>query len=122
MSTGILLNVKTKPCLLHKDYHASHIIADKGKISGIIDFEWAIAGHNELDIVKSCLWMFENKKDLEKIFLDGYKQYGEISKDFSKRRKLYEILTLLSSLSFSYECKHKKWRIYNYKKLLGALK
>jgi len=89
-----LLNISSKPCLLHKDYHTSHILVDKNQINGIIDIEWAIAGHNELDIAKSCIWMFEKKPKLEKIFLQGYKKHHKLSKDFNKRKKLYNIIIL----------------------------
>jgi len=116
-----LLNIKSKPCLLHKDYHSSHIIVDKNKINGIIDLEWAMSGHNELDIAKSCLWMFKGKHKLEKIFLDGYKRYGKISKDFIERKRLYKLIISLSSLSFSYECKNRKWCVYNLKELKGEI-
>ncbi len=116
-----LLQIDSEPCLLHKDYHSSHILVSENKINGIIDLEWAMAGHNEFDLAKSCVWMFENKPGLEKVFLQGYKKYGAISEEFSQRKKVYSIITLLSSLSFSYECKHKKWCIYNFDKLKGEL-
>lgn len=116
-----LLNIKSEPCLLHKDYHSSHIIVNNNKINGIIDLEWAMSGHNELDIAKSCLWMFEKNSKLERIFLKGYKKYGKITKEFNKRKKLYKLIVLLSSLSFSYECKNKKWCIYNLRKLKGEI-
>jgi len=116
-----LFNVKDGPCLLHKDYHSSHILVDKGKISGIIDIEWAMAGHNEMDLVKSLLWMFEDKPKLEKVFLEGYKKYGHVSKEFGDRRKIYNLLVLVSALSFSHECKNKKWCNYNLKKLKVAV-
>jgi len=112
-----LLDVKTKPCLLHKDYHSSHIIVGKDKINGIIDIEWAMSGHNELDIVKSISWMFDKKPELERVFLKGYKKYGTISKDFVKRKKLYKLLIMLSALSFSYDCKNKKWCMHNLERL-----
>lgn len=117
-----LLKIKSKPSLLHKDYHYSHIIVHKGKISGIIDFEWAIAGHNELDLAKSILWMFEKDEKGEKIFLEGYKKYGTISKDFEERKELYSMLLEISSLWFSYELKNKKWCNYNLKKITKFLK
>ncbi|MBU0628651.1 MAG: aminoglycoside phosphotransferase family protein [Nanoarchaeota archaeon] len=120
-SNKYLLDVETEPCLLHKDYHSSHILASGGKINGIIDLEWAMAGHNELDLVKSCMWMFDKKPEMEKLFFKGYKKYGNISKEFKNRRKLYKIITSLSSLSFSYECRNKKWCIYNFDKLKGEL-
>jgi aminoglycoside phosphotransferase (APT) family kinase protein len=116
-----LLNIKSKPCLLHKDYHSSHIIADKNKINGIIDIEWAMSGHNEFEVAKSCFWMFDKKPELEKIFLQGYRKYGKLSKDFNERKKLYKIIVLLSSLSFSYKCKNIRWCIYNLRKLKGAV-
>jgi len=116
-----LLNIKSKPCLLHKDYHSSHIIADKNKINGIIDIEWAIAGHNEFEVAKTCTWMFDKKPRMEKVFLQGYKKYGNLSKDFIQRKKLYKLVVLLSALSFSYECKNIRWCIYNLRKLKRAV-
>lgn len=117
-----LLDIKTKPCLLHKDYHKSHILVKDGRISGIIDFEWSIAGHNELDIVKSLLWMFNKNRKLEKIFLDGYKRYGAISNEFGERRELYELINYLSALNFACQLKSKKWYSYNLKKIKEILK
>jgi len=65
--------------------------------------------------------MFEKNKPLEKAFLDGYKKYGNISKKFEKRKKLYYLLLELSSLSFSCELGNKKWRNYNLKKIKKIL-
>ena len=116
-----LLKINSKPCLLHKDYHASHILVHNGAINGIIDIEWAMAGHNELDLAKTSLWMFKNKPELEKIFLQGYKKYGKVSKEFKERQRLYKLLTSFSSLSFSYECRNRKWCIYNLNELEGEI-
>lgn len=116
-----LLDIKTKPCLLHKDYHKSHILVKNNKIKGIIDIEWSVAGHNELDIVKSLLWMFEKNRKLENIFLDGYKKYGRISNKFNKRKELYELIAHLSALNFAYQLKNRKWYSYNLKKMKEIL-
>jgi len=112
-----LLRIRDKPCLLHKDYHYSHILTKDKKITGVIDWEWAIAGHNELDIAKSCLWMFERDRKLMDVFLNGYKKHGSISREFEKRKKIYDVLVVFSSLAFSCELKSKKWYGYNLKKL-----
>ncbi len=117
----VLLDIKSKPCLLHKDYHSSHIIASENKINGIIDIEWAIAGHNEFEVAKTCTWMFDKKPESEKIFLQGYEKYGNLSKDFIQRKKVYKLIVLLSSLSFSYHCKNMRWCIYNLRKIKGAI-
>lgn len=109
-----LLDLKTIPCLLHKDYSFAHIIADK-KINGIIDFEWGQSGHNEYDVAKSLLWMFPNDKNGERQFLRGYTSLGSLSKDFEQRRVLYELLVNASALSFAKKLGSKKWYNYNLK-------
>jgi len=117
-----LLDTKDQPCLLHKDYHFSHIIVNNNKISGIIDFEWAIAGHNELDIVKSEQWMFDKLPKLKPYFFRGYCRLADISKDYEKRKRLYEIILLISSIVFSYEMKNRKWLGYNINKIKNRLR
>ncbi|MBU0615553.1 MAG: aminoglycoside phosphotransferase family protein [Nanoarchaeota archaeon] len=115
-----LLDDVVMPSLLHKDYSYAHIICDKN-INGIIDWEWAISGHNEFDLVKSILWMFENDKKLENLFLRGYKKEAVLSNDFEKRRKLYEMLIYFNSFVFSRECSSGKWCRYNLSKLKRLL-
>ncbi|MBW2980031.1 aminoglycoside phosphotransferase family protein [Candidatus Woesearchaeota archaeon] len=111
-----LLDIKSKPCLIHKDYHFSHIIADEKKINGIIDFEWAISGHNELDLIKSEWWMFEKLPEIRPIFHKAYKQAGGvISSKFEKRKKLYELKILIGMISLSYKRKSRHWFNYNIK-------
>jgi len=112
-----LLDINSAPCLLHKDYHSSHIIVGNGRINGIIDWEWAMSGHNEFDIVKSCLWMFDRRPKQEKIFLDGYRKIGKISREFNEREGLYRVIHLLSSFSLSHECRDRKRCVYNLNEL-----
>ena len=104
-----MLEIKDEPCLLHKDYHFSHIIAKDNQIEGIIDVEWAIAGHNELDVVKSMMWMFDKMPEIEHYFLAGYTKLGRLSKSFYIRKPIYEFLILISSLSLAYEYKNINW-------------
>lgn len=104
-----LLNINSGPCLLHKDYHFSHILANKENITGIVDVEWAIAGHNEFDLIKSECWMFESLPEIKKPFFDGYRRYGAISKKFNQRKELYELILSLGLVSLSYEKKSKRW-------------
>ncbi|HZX44436.1 MAG TPA: aminoglycoside phosphotransferase family protein [Candidatus Nanoarchaeia archaeon] len=116
-----LLKIAEKPCLLHKDYHSSHILTHDGRINGIIDMEWAMSGHNELDLAKTFIWMFNGRPSLQNIFMKGYLKHGTVSKQFYERLALYRILTLLSAVSFSYECGNKKWCKVNLKQLKGEL-
>lgn len=61
--------------------------------------------------------MFEDDKKLKKIFLEGYRKHGTISGKFEKRKRLYFLLTDISSLLFSHELKNKKWFDYNLRKI-----
>lgn len=117
-----LLHIKKGPCLLHKDYHFSHIFVKDKKISGIIDIEWAIAGHNELDLVKSKWFMFERFPDIANQFLRGYKKYGEISKKFDKREEMYKCVLLIGLIGLSYEIKNKRWLEHNIEKIKEILR
>jgi len=117
-----LLNIKKEPCLLHKDYHFSHIFVKDGRISGIIDMEWAIAGHSELDLAKSKWFMFEKFPEIANQFLDGYKRYGDISIKFGKREKMYRCILLVGLIGLSYEIKNRKWLNYNIKKIKEILR
>ena len=110
-----LLKVGDKPCLLHKDYHGSHIFTKGNEITGIIDVEWSIAGHNENDFTKAFLWMLNEKT--KKIFLEGYRKYGTLSQDFNKRMMLYELWHRLNMVNISFETKNNKWLGYNLKAL-----
>ena len=109
MKTQSLLDVEDEPCLLHKDYHFSHILSDGNGITGIIDLEWAISGINELDITKSIMWMFDKQPEIEGYFLNGYKKMVRLSSSYAKRRNIYEFLILLSSISLAYEYNNLAW-------------
>jgi aminoglycoside phosphotransferase (APT) family kinase protein len=51
----LLAGVRTAS-LVHSDYHFENILTAGGKVSGIIDFEWAFAGDPALDFVVEDKW------------------------------------------------------------------
>jgi aminoglycoside phosphotransferase (APT) family kinase protein len=106
---GYLLDIYKQPCLLHKDYHCSHILTDKDKVTGIIDVEWAIAGHNENDFMKMELWAFDKLKGVREEFFKGYLEYGKISDEYVERMKLYELWNAISMINISKEVGNKIW-------------
>jgi hypothetical protein len=44
-----LMSVVTTGCLLHRDYHFENVLQQEGKVTGIIDFEWAMSGDPVFD-------------------------------------------------------------------------
>ena len=117
-----LLKVKSKPCLLHKDYHCPHIITDKGTIKGIVDVEWALAGHNENDFMKMEEWAFRKFNDVREPFFKGYLNYGTVSEEYPERKKLYELWHWINMSNISFQLKDKRWLDYNTKALKKFLK
>lgn len=114
-----LLNIKEKPCLIHKDYHSSHIIAEKDKINGIIDVEWAIAGHSELDFVKLEMWFLDRYPETKEIF---YNAYSRLSSGFEERKPLYKLLTHVGMLKFAKDMKDKSRFDYSLKSIQDLIK
>lgn len=108
-----LLKIAQKPCMLHKDYHGSHILTDAHNITGILDMEWAIAGHNENDFIKMELWTIGDNKKIKQTFFKGYKEWGNISEDYEKRKRIYELWHYVNMVNISSELKNKKWLKYN---------
>ncbi len=106
------------PSLCHRDFHPSHILAHKGKITGIFDVEWALAGHTESDFLKLELWTFTKYPKVRDAFFRGYLKQGYISDDYHIRKKVYELWHWVSMINISLELNNKTWLKHN----LAALK
>ena len=117
-----LLRKVGEPRLLHKDYQPSHILVHDGKITGIIDWEWAIAGHPEMDLAKTKLFLFDRNPGTQQPFLEGYRRTGVLSKDFQRRIPLYELSLLVSSLWFSHRNKRSQWFRNDLKRIRSILR
>ncbi|HLC65415.1 MAG TPA: aminoglycoside phosphotransferase family protein [Candidatus Nanoarchaeia archaeon] len=116
-----LFDVREKPCLLHKDFHLQNIFIKGDKVSGVIDWEWALGGHNELDISKSVLFMFEKNPGLEKEFIKGYLRHGSL-KGFEKRKSAYRFVNIVGNLSLAFQLGNRKAAIENKARLAEMLK
>ena len=99
-----LLKIKTKPVLLHGDCQRENIKIKDGKIAGVFDFEWSIAGHNEFEF-KSILSPSKKHKILQEEVMKGYESITPLSPEFPQRVKLYIIINCLDFL----EAAHLHW-------------
>ncbi|MBM3232488.1 aminoglycoside phosphotransferase family protein [Candidatus Pacearchaeota archaeon] len=76
--------------LVHNDYFFDNLIYYKNNPSGVIDFEWAIAGDSEFDL-KNLDYSF-NKSPGSKIpFMKGYTSISPLSKDFELKKLFYKL-------------------------------
>jgi aminoglycoside phosphotransferase (APT) family kinase protein len=92
--------------LVHKDFHPGNIKVRKDqkgnwRISGVYDFEHAIAGHNEFDFAKPYWAFFEPYPQMREPMLSGYNSVNKLSPLFDLRiNKLYRLVEITDFLVF----------------------
>ena len=94
-----LLDYAIMPRLLHMDFHRSNILVAGGKITGIIDVEEAVIGHNEYDLMRTELAHFGEGEDrLREPFFEGYNAHVTRDAGYEARRPFYEMSRTLVGL------------------------
>ncbi len=94
-----LLDYPITPRLLHMDLHRSNILVAGGKITGIIDGEEAVIGHNEYDLMRTELAHFGGGEDaLREPFFEGYNAHITLDAGYERRRPFYEMSRWLVGL------------------------
>jgi len=73
--------------LVHSDFHFGNLLFEKEHISGIIDFEWSLAGDPEWDLKDP--FTFEGSWEP---FMEGYKSKVTLSTFFNEKMNLYNLL------------------------------
>ncbi|MDO8642119.1 MAG: aminoglycoside phosphotransferase family protein [Candidatus Woesearchaeota archaeon] len=96
----LLKNIK-QPVLLHGDWHRENIKIHGNKISGVFDFEWALAGHNEFDF-KNIMPQSKKEKLLQEGILSGYQTVHTLPPEFETRIRLYIMMNCLDFLEANY--------------------
>ena len=103
-----LLNAVSVPVLVHDDYRIGNMLIDIDSpdsiITAILDWERAMPGHHEYDLVRAEYMLIDQQFDDEKIqgrlrsaFYDGYYRKFPFRRDdaFEIRRDIYRIATIL---------------------------
>lgn len=96
-----LTEINFNPVLVHNDFQTKNLKYVDGQISGIFDFDECLAGHNEMEFIKTCLPFKKEKVWLDQI-ISGYKSIGGLSEDFPQRIKLYTLKFCLKVLTFNH--------------------
>nr|WP_303651815.1 phosphotransferase [Halovenus rubra] len=86
------------PVLCHNDYSPDNILYRDNEITGILDFDRAIAGHGRRDLVKAAnaFWMHDPCVDWEvrEKFYDGYREIRSLDDRFADSEPLFRVETL----------------------------
>jgi len=87
-----LLNYKITPRLLHMDLHPGNIYVFEGKISGIIDFDGSLIGHNEYELMRIEKGHFdEENKIFYNDFIKIYSDIIPLDEGYEERRGFYSL-------------------------------
>ena len=72
-------------------------------MTGILDFTHALGGSPELDMSKLLAWHIKDSPSLQKGFLDGYTEVGELEAKFWERLVIYQVLVSLGALLVAHQ-------------------
>lgn len=94
-----LLDYAITPRLLHMDLHRSNILVAGGRITGIVDVEESIIGHNEYDLMRTELAHFgDSEAAWREPFFENYTAHVMLDSEYERRRPFYEMSRMLIGL------------------------
>jgi aminoglycoside phosphotransferase (APT) family kinase protein len=93
-----LLAAVTTGCLVHRDYHFENILQQEGRVTGIIDFEWALSGdpafdHRLDETLAECPGSLEP-------FYAGYASLSPLPEHHRLKADFYRLLLCLECIAW----------------------
>ncbi len=126
-----LIDYKITPRLLHLDLNRNNIFVKDNKITGILDVEESLIGHNEYDLMRTELH-FKGNLELRNAFFKEYTKYIKLDEGYDNRRAFYSLSRNLvgvrslilwkSKYNKKAYLKEKKWIRSNINKILQTNK
>lgn len=101
--TGLLEEVE-RPVLVHGDFHRGNLLVNGGELTGVVDFEWCMAGDPEWDLA-TLQEGREFRGDARKAFEEGYGRRLDASGAVARRRAVYSLIRDVAVLSMA----HRQW-------------
>lgn len=90
---GLLAQV-TQPVLVHSDFHYENLLHEHGALSGLLDFEWALAGDPAADFAAAQIRATMLPRS-EAIFVAGYQSARSFDCQHSRRTAIYRLFLWL---------------------------
>lgn len=108
-----LLSLDNDPRLVHGDFQGTNILVDHNKITGIIDWEFAMAGHPLADIGQLFRYEEYFNKQLISIFEDEYRKKSDyiLPDNWYKLSKIRDLANLIQLLDFEEDMPNKYMEI-----------
>ena len=88
-----LLETAITPRLLHMDFHMGNVMVEGDVITGILDVEESLVGHNEFDLMRTELAHFrgDDVAAIQKAFFDAYAEHVMLDAGYARRKPFYEL-------------------------------
>lgn len=105
----ILLNLDKNISLIHGDFQGTNILIDNNRVSGIIDWEFVMAGNPLIDIGKLFRYEKYFHNDLIKVFEEEYNRYSKIKliDQWYKIAKLVDLISVIKLINTKEEMPNK---------------
>lgn len=87
-----LFDIPVKCCLTHLGFNFSDFLVEKGKITGVVDWEWGRSAHQEEDLAIFFYRVLKMDSKLIQKFKDSYEKTVKLEKGFEKRLYVYNLL------------------------------
>ncbi|HLD05503.1 MAG TPA: aminoglycoside phosphotransferase family protein [Candidatus Nanoarchaeia archaeon] len=97
-SRTTLFDLNVRGSLTHLGYNFSDFIVEGGKVTGVIDWEWARSAHHEEDLALFFYRMLHMDPGLISKFREAYEKTHKLDKAFEKRLLVYNFLYYLRGL------------------------
>ncbi len=99
-----------EPVFCHDDYSPDNLIIRNSKISAVIDFDMAYAGHLYRDLAKAAnsFWMHDPYADwnIRKTLYEAYNQKVNLDENFKRFEPIYRVETIIGTVTSLIELNH----------------
>lgn len=110
-----LLEVDDSPSLLHHDLRPANVLVEGDVVTGIVDWERALAGHAEFDLFETERNFLDiefhteqARTRVEDALFEGYRSRQDLRSGWKRRRALYRIVYLTETMWFYPKIPEKK--------------
>jgi len=91
------IDVEIVPRLLHMDLHRGNVLVADGQVSGVLDVEDSVVGHNEYDLMRTELANFRGQPPaFARAFMDAYGAHVHLDEDYARRKEFYDVSRTLA--------------------------
>lgn len=92
---GLLARI-TQGVLIHSDYHYENILHEAGRLTGILDFEWALSGDPTFDFMNDDVREAQIPGS-EATFREGYQSVRSLDVSHERRLAVYRLFLRLET-------------------------